>query len=110
MSALDRFVRAQEGHHEQALAELKAGRKTSHWIWFVLPQLRGLGRSAMAREYGIAGREQLVAQQDTFYGSDVWRSGPRQALVDCLDDYLNTLLWLPEEAVEAIRANNGMAA
>ena len=58
----------------------------------------------------FAGREQLVAQQDAFYGSDAWRSGPRQGLVDCLDDYLNTLLWLPEEAVEAIRANNGMAA
>ncbi|KQV60365.1 calpastatin [Pelomonas sp. Root1217] len=56
MSTLDRFVQAQQGHYEQALAELKAGRKTSHWIWFVLPQLRGLGRSAMAHEYGVADR------------------------------------------------------
>jgi len=38
----------------QALRELQAGRKQSHWIWFVLPQLRGLGRSAMAERYGIA--------------------------------------------------------
>ena len=51
-------------------------------------------------------REQLVAQQDAFYGSDVWRQGPREALVDCLDTYLNTLLWLPEEAVEALRSNH----
>ncbi|HEU6454062.1 MAG TPA: NIPSNAP family protein [Roseateles sp.] len=53
-------------------------------------------------------REQLVAQQDAFYGSAAWREGPRQALVDCLDDYLNTLLWLPVEAVEALRASNGL--
>jgi len=61
MSTLDRFVRAQEGHYGQALAELQAGRKTSHWIWFVLPQLRGLGRSSMAHEYGIAGRAEAEA-------------------------------------------------
>ena len=54
-------------------------------------------------------REQLVAQQDAFYGSTVWREGPRAALVDCLDDYLNTLLWLPDDAVEALRVNNGVA-
>ena len=53
-------------------------------------------------------REQLVAQQDAFYGSAAWREGPRAALMDCLDDYLNTLLWLPDEAVEALRAHNGM--
>ena len=51
-------------------------------------------------------REQLVAQQDAFYGSAVWREGPRQALVNCLDSYLNTLLWLPDEAVDALRANH----
>lgn len=54
----------------------------------------------------FAGREQLVAQQDAFYGSAIWREGPRQALVDCLDTYLNTLLWLPDEAVDALRANH----
>lgn len=40
--------------YDRALVELRAGRKQSHWIWFVLPQLRGLGRSAMAERYGIA--------------------------------------------------------
>ncbi len=39
----------------RAMAELRAGRKRSHWIWFVLPQLQGLGRSAMAQRYGIPG-------------------------------------------------------
>ena len=61
MDDLDRFVRAQDRQYAQALAELKAGRKTSHWIWFVLPQLRGLGRSAMARDYGLAGRTEAQA-------------------------------------------------
>ena len=51
-------------------------------------------------------REQLVAQQDAFYGSAAWREGPRQALVDCLDTYLNTLLELPDEAVLALRRNH----
>ena len=55
-------------------------------------------------------RAQLVAQQDAFYGSDTWRQGPRQALVDCLDTYLNTLLWLPPDAVEALRGNHARPA
>lgn len=54
MAALDRFVAAQAGVWAQALAELKAGRKTSHWMWFVFPQIAGLGRSETARFYAIA--------------------------------------------------------
>lgn len=61
MDTLDRFIRAQDDLYEQALAELRAGRKTSHWIWFVLPQLRGLGRSSTAQEYGIADRAEAEA-------------------------------------------------
>lgn len=61
MSTLERFVRAQEGRYGQALAELQAGRKTGHWIWFVLPQLRGLGRSTTAHEYGLDGRAEAQA-------------------------------------------------
>lgn len=58
---LDRFVTAQARDYAQALAELKAGQKRSHWIWYVLPQLRGLGRSEMANRYGIASREEARA-------------------------------------------------
>jgi uncharacterized protein (DUF1810 family) len=52
---LERFVAAQdaEGTFERALGELRAGRKTSHWIWFVFPQLAGLGHSATSRAYAI---------------------------------------------------------
>jgi uncharacterized protein (DUF1810 family) len=53
-TGLDRFVVAQAPVHASALAELRAGRKRGHWMWFVFPQARGLGRSAMAERYGIA--------------------------------------------------------
>lgn len=51
---LARFVAAQEGAYTQAIGELRAGRKRSHWIWFVFPQIAGLGSSAMAQRYAIA--------------------------------------------------------
>ena len=52
--SLERFVTAQEGVYSRALAELKAGRKQSHWMWFIFPQIAGLGHSAMAQMYAIA--------------------------------------------------------
>ncbi|SDS12679.1 Uncharacterized protein, DUF1810 family [Halopseudomonas litoralis] len=52
---LSRFRQAQETTYATALAELRAGHKRSHWIWFVFPQLRGLGRSATAERYGLTG-------------------------------------------------------
>ncbi|MDP3255487.1 MAG: DUF1810 domain-containing protein [Bosea sp. (in: a-proteobacteria)] len=52
---LQRFLAAQAPVHEQALVELHEGRKRSHWMWFVFPQLRGLGSSEMARHYGLSG-------------------------------------------------------
>ena len=58
---LERFVRAQERDYATALGELRAGQKRTHWIWYVLPQLRGLGRSPMAREYGITNRQEAMA-------------------------------------------------
>ena len=50
---LARFVRAQAGIYEQALAEIRSGRKRSHWMWFIFPQLAGLGHSPMAQRYAI---------------------------------------------------------
>jgi uncharacterized protein (DUF1810 family) len=58
---LARFLDAQEEVYERALAELKAGRKRSHWMWFVFPQLQGLGYSAMSRKYAIRDREEASA-------------------------------------------------
>jgi uncharacterized protein (DUF1810 family) len=50
---LRRFVDAQEQTYEQALAELRAGRKRTHWMWFVFPQIAGLGRSGIAQRFAI---------------------------------------------------------
>lgn len=61
LSGLERFLHAQARDYAQALAELKAGQKRSHWIWYVLPQLRGLGRSEMACYYGIKDRAEAQA-------------------------------------------------
>jgi uncharacterized protein (DUF1810 family) len=55
-AGLERFVQAQDsgGSYVRALAELRRGRKSSHWMWFVFPQVAGLGRSALAQTYAIA--------------------------------------------------------
>ncbi len=58
---LERFVTAQAGVYPAALAELRAGEKRSHWMWFVFPQIAGLGRSAMAAEYAIRSVEEARA-------------------------------------------------
>jgi hypothetical protein len=85
-----------------------------------LPLVRGSGMDVVAfgrsdhehesfyliRAY--ASRKQLVEQQDSFYSSTAWREGPRQSLVDCLDEYLNTLLWMSDRAVEELRIGNGV--
>ncbi|MCV2869764.1 DUF1810 domain-containing protein [Defluviimonas sp. WL0002] len=61
MNDLGRFHEAQDRVWPDALAELRGGRKTSHWMWFVFPQLRGLGRSETARYYGIADLDEAQA-------------------------------------------------
>lgn len=52
---LTRFVDIQRTNYTRALQEITTGRKTTHWMWYIFPQVAGLGQSAMAREYGIAG-------------------------------------------------------
>lgn len=61
MDGLDRFLAAQEPVYTRALAELRRGRKESHWMWFIFPQVKGLGRSLTARLYGIHGRDEASA-------------------------------------------------
>jgi uncharacterized protein (DUF1810 family) len=84
---LERFVRAQDdrGTYDRALAELRAGRKASHWMWFVFPQVAGLGHSPIAQEYAIAD----LAEARAYLHHDVL--GPRlleccRALLDLDDD------------------------
>lgn len=58
---LQRFLDAQAGVYDTVVAELFAGRKRSHWIWFIFPQIAGLGESAMSRKYAIASRAEAAA-------------------------------------------------
>lgn len=78
---LHRFVTAQDGLYDLALGELNRGRKESHWMWFIFPQLRGLGRSPMAHRYGIAD----LAEAEAYLAHDVL--GPR--LLACAEATLS---------------------
>ena len=63
---LERFTQAQDagGTYQRAVAELRAGRKVSHWMWFIFPQVAGLGFSAMSQRYAISGRAEARAYLD----------------------------------------------
>jgi len=58
---LDRFVNAQAAVYDSVCAELRVGQKRGHWMWFIFPQLRGLGSSAMAGKFGISSRKEAEA-------------------------------------------------
>ena len=58
---LDRFVHAQEYSYAEALDEIRSGRKRSHWMWFIFPQLKGLGSSPTATHYAIRSQEEAEA-------------------------------------------------
>ena len=61
---LERFVAAQKGVYDDVVAELRAGGKTSHWMWFVFPQVAGLGRSGMSQRYAIVSLDEARAYLD----------------------------------------------
>lgn len=58
---IDHFKRAQEHVIEQAIKEIRSGKKTGHWIWYIFPQMKGLGKSEISQFYGIDGREEAKA-------------------------------------------------
>lgn len=74
---LTRFVQAQEQNYEQALAEIRSGRKRSHWMWYIFPQYEGLGSSALSRRYAI----ESAAEAEAYLRHPVL--GPR--LLECAE-------------------------
>jgi uncharacterized protein (DUF1810 family) len=58
---LQRFIDAQDSVYEQVCSELRGGRKSSHWMWFVFPQIEGLGHSFMAKQYAISSLDEAAA-------------------------------------------------
>jgi uncharacterized protein (DUF1810 family) len=90
-AGLDRFIAAQGGIYDAALAELRAGTKRSHWMWFVFPQIAGLGRSSTAQLYAIADRCEATA----YLAHEVL--GPR--LIEATEAML---VWAGKRSAEAI--------
>ena len=78
---LDRFVTAQAPHYQHVLAELRSGRKRTHWMWFVFPQIAGLGQSAMSVHFAIRGVDEARA----YLAHPVL--GPR--LIECFEAVLS---------------------
>ena len=78
---LNRFVQAQKADYEQALSEIKSGRKCSHWMWYIFPQFEGLGFSAISKEYSI----KSVAEAEAYLSHPVL--GPR--LTECTEAALS---------------------
>jgi len=104
MYDLKRFLDAQKLSYQDALAEIKRGQKTSHWIWFIFPQLRGLGSSPTAKHYGI---ENLTEAKD--YLSDETLRGRlleiSQALLELKS---NDIEYIMGSAIDKLKLQSSM--
>ena len=74
---LQRFIKAQEVHYQQALAEIKNGRKQSHWMWYIFPQIQGLGFSETSKFYAIKDIDEDITTfknflNDSYYADDFY--------------------------------------
>jgi uncharacterized protein (DUF1810 family) len=100
---LNRFVEAQEGSYDTALAEIRRGAKRSHWIWYIFPQVAGLGHSAMAQHYAIASLDEAKAYLAHFV------LGPRlQACVAALDALPDTTAERVFGSVDAMKLRSSL--
>jgi len=91
---LERFLNAQESLYADVLAELRGGRKTTHWMWFVFPQLKGLGSSEMAGFYGLDGLAEAAAYLDhPMLGS---RLRECTAIVNAMDVTADQVFGMPD--------------
>jgi len=88
---LQRFVNMQDGAYEHVLAEIRAGKKRTHWMWVIFPQMRGLGHSPASQYYGISSIEEARAYLDHP------QLGPR--LRECTEALV---LWSPRRTAEQI--------
>ena len=92
---LNRFIIAQQHNYAVALEEIKAGFKRSHWMWYIFPQIKGLGHSAMAKKYEIANLEEakLYIDNDYLRNNLIEIS---QALLDCGNDDIEDIMGFPD--------------
>ncbi len=100
---LARFVEAQEGSYETALAEIRRGSKRSHWMWYIFPQIAGLGHSPMAQHYAI----RSVDEAKAYLAHPVL--GPRlQACVEALDALEGTTAERVFGSVDAMKLRSSL--
>lgn len=90
MNSIDKFIKAQEKDYEVALNEIKRGKKRTHWIWYIFPQLSSLGFSSTAKYYGIIDLE----EEKEYLKNDILRSH--------LEEITNELLMLPSNDILSI--------
>lgn len=93
---LERFIQAQQRDFETALGEIKNGQKQSHWIWYIFPQVAGLGNSVMAKKYAIASKAEAVAYlQHEVLGQRLQQCA--QALLQYSDKSINSIMGFPDD-------------
>ena len=93
---LERFIEPQEQDYEQALKEIRNGRKVSHWIWYIFPQLRGLGKSYMSDYYGIRDLDEAKAfLQDPYLGKHLHKIS--EALLNLDNDNATQIMGRPDD-------------
>lgn len=93
---LERFIEPQEQDYEQALKEIRNGRKVSHWIWYIFPQLRGLGKSYMSDYYGIRDLDEAKAfLQDPYLGKHLQKIS--EALLNLDNDSATQIMGRPDD-------------
>ena len=93
---LERFIEPQEQDYEQALKEIRNGRKVSHWIWYIFPQLRGLGKSYMSDYYGIRDLDEAKAfLQDPYLGKHLQKIS--EALLNLDNDNETQIMGRPDD-------------
>ena len=93
---LDRFITAQETNYAIALKEIREGFKRSHWMWYIFPQITGLGQSWMAKQYEIVNLDEAKA----YIENDYLRNNLieiSQALLDCGNDNISEIMGAPDD-------------
>ena len=93
---LDRFRRAQRGSYDEALSEIRAGRKNGHWMWYVFPQLSGLGMSATSLYYGI----RSLGEARAYFDDPVLGARLREiseALLELSTSDASAVFWYPDD-------------
>lgn len=93
---LSRFILAQQRDFETAYSEIKSGRKRSHWMWYIFPQIDGLGHSPIAKQYAIKSLEEAQAYLENQYLGDNMQK-ICQALLECDNSDPNALMGYPDD-------------